>query len=59
MEIDPYFTKFLLRDEFEEILTEICPELNEEEMNYIYIKHANPKDGRYLHFLIILIRHFI
>jgi hypothetical protein len=52
-EIDPYYTNFLLRDEFEEILKELCPELNTQEMEYICSKHENPVDGRinYMEFL--------
>ena len=46
-EIDPYFTNYLLREEFEEILKELCPELNKQEMEYICAKHENKTDGRY------------
>jgi hypothetical protein len=46
MEIDPYHTNYCLREEFEEILRELCPELNDEEMEYICAKHENPNDGR-------------
>ncbi|CAF0760256.1 unnamed protein product [Brachionus calyciflorus] len=46
-EIDPYGTNYLLRDEFEEILRELCPELNNQEMDFIFAKYANPDgDGR-------------
>ena len=52
-EIDPYHTNYCLRDEFEEILRELCPELNDEEMEYIVAKNENPNDGRinYVEFL--------
>lgn len=52
-EIDPYGTNYLLRDEFEEILRELCPELNNREMDFIYSKYANNGDGRinYMDFL--------
>lgn len=46
--MDPHNTKFLLKDEFEEILWEICPELNDEEMDYIYQKHGSKNNKRYL-----------
>lgn len=53
-EIDPYNTNYVLRDEFEEILKELCPELNKEEMDFIYSKYEHPTDGRvnYMEFLI-------
>lgn len=52
-EIDPYGTDFLLKDEFEEILRELCPELNNQEMDFIFTKYADPDDGRinYMAFL--------
>lgn len=52
-EIDPYMTNLLLRDEFEEILRELCPELNNQEMEFICSKYENKPDGRinYLEFL--------
>jgi hypothetical protein len=42
-----------LRDEFEEILRELCPELNNQEMEFICSKYENKSDGRinYLEFL--------
>ena len=46
-EIDPYYTNFVLRDEFEETLRELCPELNRQEMEYICSKHECPSDIRY------------
>lgn len=46
LEIDPYHTNYLLRDEFEEILTDLCPELNKEEMEFICSKYENTVDGR-------------
>jgi Ca2+-binding EF-hand superfamily protein len=45
-EIDPYKTDLLLRDEFEEILRELCPELNKQEMDYICSKYDTNSDGR-------------
>ena len=45
-EIDPYKTDLLLRDEFEEILKELCPELNKQEMDFICSKYDTSKDGR-------------
>jgi len=45
---DPYFTNYLLKEEFEEILIEICPELNRDEMDYIYGKHGTTKNGKYV-----------
>lgn len=52
-DVDPHFTNFLLKEEFEEILTEICPELNEQEMQYIYSKHTHQSNGKinYVEFL--------
>ena len=43
-EIDSCFTNFVLRDEFEETLRELCPELNRQEMEYICSKHESPSD---------------
>jgi Ca2+-binding EF-hand superfamily protein len=45
-EIDPHQTGYVLRDEFEEILRELCPELNEQEMEYICSKHENQANSR-------------
>jgi Ca2+-binding EF-hand superfamily protein len=52
-DFDPYYTYYLLRDEFEEVLRELCPELNKQEMEYLCSKHENPNDGRinYMDFL--------
>ena len=48
LEIDPYFTNFVLHEEFEEILREFCPELNRQEMEYICSKNKNKTDSRYV-----------
>jgi hypothetical protein len=45
MEIDPYQTNILLKEEFAEVLTELCPELNKKELDYICSKYEYPKDG--------------
>ena len=47
-DMDPHKTEYLFLDEFEEILWEICPELNDEEMNYIYQKHGSKYNKRFL-----------
>ena len=43
-ELDPYRTDLLLREEFEETLLELCPELNKQEMDFICSKYES--DGR-------------
>ena len=45
-DMDPYYTGYLLREEFEEVLGELCPELNKPEMDAICAKYENPADGR-------------
>ena len=51
--MDPFTTGYLLRDEFEEILKELCPELNRQETEYICSKYESLNDGRinYIDFL--------
>lgn len=44
-ELDPYRTDLLLREEFEETLLELCPELNKQEMEFICSKYDS--DGRF------------
>jgi Ca2+-binding EF-hand superfamily protein len=44
--MDPYKSGYLLRDEFKEILLEFCPELNEQELNFICEKYENSFDSR-------------
>jgi len=37
--MDPYKTNLVLKDEFEEILIEICEEISSKELDYIYSMH--------------------
>lgn len=46
-ELDPYNTNFVLREEFEETLKDLCPELNNQEMDFICTKYAKNNDGRF------------
>jgi len=52
-EIDPYHSGYVLRDEFKEVLLELCPELNEEELEMLCEKYENAFDTRinYMMFL--------
>ena len=38
-DVDPHKTSLVLKDEFEEILMEICDEISNEELEYIYKMH--------------------
>jgi hypothetical protein len=55
LEIDPFFTDNVLREEFEETLLDLCPELNRQELDYICDKYGsqNINDSRinYINFL--------
>lgn len=44
--MDPYRSGYVLRDEYREILTELCPELNDDEFEVLVEKYENPFDGR-------------
>ena len=46
MDLDPHFTNIVLREEFEEVLLELCPDLNKMEMNHFCENFENNADGR-------------
>jgi hypothetical protein len=46
MDLDPHFNNLVLREEFEEVLLELCPDLNKQELNHFCEKFENPGDGR-------------
>ncbi len=48
VELDPHFTNYVLKEEFEEVLLEICPDLKQNEMEYLSAKFEHPQGGKYV-----------
>lgn len=47
VEMDPYGTGYISREEFKDVLTELCVHLSEFEINKLSDKFDMKKDGRY------------
>ena len=48
VEMDPYGTGYISREEFKDVLTELCVHLSEFEINKLSDKFDMKKDGRYI-----------
>lgn len=46
-QLDPYRTGFIQSDEFDEILTELCPAVNQEDLDIIKFRFQTKDDLRY------------
>ena len=58
VDMDPYGTGYVSKEEFRDVLTELCVHLSEYELNLLTRKFEIGADGRSVYFLKIILARF-